>query len=395
MLKMATIVRVKRKRNAEAVQNILVSCKKAKTDEAGSVAKDDNVCQSYLKFAGTVTSKGEVISKHIRDAIRKEKLQKEYKSHQSVTSVLHRKRQHQKESSKNSRLKITSTLRALDLAELDKENGEVSQTERPSTVQSPAEVCEQCLQNIENKSGALENRVKDEVSEKQRETIICTCKKKKKPNDEDTLDKTLPVASLTNGAQAAEKVYHLYDVEDTESSLPTFQSLLQEAQNASFVTCNSEQMMHEQVQPDRQEDYVYDLYYTNSRDFNLQILESSLSIHSLSADNFEYANNEEEDDEVYEDEDDENEEGNWRNDYPDEDPRFFENEDLDYVYGTGNDDYQAFDYDDRGLAEWMTSGCNIEDKGYDSSSEDTDEENQSTYERFKRRVTKELKINNS
>lgn len=57
MLKMATIVRVKRKRNAEAVQNILVSCKKAKTDEAGSVAKDDNVCQSYLKFAGTVTSK--------------------------------------------------------------------------------------------------------------------------------------------------------------------------------------------------------------------------------------------------------------------------------------------------------------------------------------------------
>lgn len=36
-----------------------------------------------------------------------------------------------------------------------------------------------------------------------------------------------------------------------------------------------------------------------------------------------------------------------------------------------------------------------EDKGYDSSSEDTDEENQSTYERFKRRVTKELKINNS
>lgn len=57
MLKMATIVRVKRKRNAEAVQNILVSCKKAKTDEAGSIAKDDNVCQSYLKFAGTVTSK--------------------------------------------------------------------------------------------------------------------------------------------------------------------------------------------------------------------------------------------------------------------------------------------------------------------------------------------------
>lgn len=38
---------------------------------------------------------------------------------------------------------------------------------------------------------------------------------------------------------------------------------------------------------------------------------------------------------MYEDEDDENEEGNWRNDYFDEDLRFFENEDLDYVYGIG------------------------------------------------------------
>lgn len=29
------------------------------------------------------------------------------------------------------------------------------------------------------------------------------------------------------------------------------------------------------------------------------------------------------------------------------------------IYFVGSDDYQAFDYDDRGLAEWMTSGCNI------------------------------------
>lgn len=111
---------------------------------------------------------------------------------------------------------------------------------------------------------------------------------------------------------------------------------LQEAQNASFVTCNSEQMVHERVQADEEEDYVYDLYYTNSRDFNLQLLESSLSIHPSSEHLLEYANNEEEEYEVYEDEDDENEECNWRNDYPDEDPRFFDNEDVDYIYGNGN-----------------------------------------------------------
>ena len=54
---MATIVRVKRKRNVEAAQSIVVSCKKAKSDVANNEANDENDCQSCLKFAGTVTSK--------------------------------------------------------------------------------------------------------------------------------------------------------------------------------------------------------------------------------------------------------------------------------------------------------------------------------------------------
>jgi hypothetical protein len=95
-------------------------------------------------------------------------------------------------------------------------------------------------------------------------------------------------------------------------------------------------MVHEQVPvEDREEDYVYDLYYTNSRDFNLQLLESSLMINSIDTDSHVYGHRREEDHEVYEDEDDENEEDNWRNDYPDEDPRFFENGDVDYFYGNG------------------------------------------------------------
>ena len=54
---MATIVRVKRKRNVEAAQGIVVSCKKAKSDVANNEANDENDFQSCLKFAGTVTSK--------------------------------------------------------------------------------------------------------------------------------------------------------------------------------------------------------------------------------------------------------------------------------------------------------------------------------------------------
>ena len=38
---------------------------------------------------------------------------------------------------------------------------------------------------------------------------------------------------------------------------------------------------------------------------------------------------------VYEDEDDSNDESNWRNDYPDEDPCFFENDDADCYYAEG------------------------------------------------------------
>lgn len=89
------------------------------------------------------------------------------------------------------------------------------------------EVCEQCLQNIENKLGVFENRVKEEVSEKQREIIICICKKKKKLNDEDIVDKIFLVFSLINGVQVVEKVYYLYDVEDIELLLLIFQLLLQ------------------------------------------------------------------------------------------------------------------------------------------------------------------------
>jgi hypothetical protein len=39
--------------------------------------------------------------------------------------------------------------------------------------------------------------------------------------------------------------------------------------------------------------------------------------------------------EIYEDEDDSNDEDNWRNDYPDEDPHFYENEDAENYYGDG------------------------------------------------------------
>jgi hypothetical protein len=51
---------------------------------------------------------------------------------------------------------------------------------------------------------------------------------------------------------------------------------------------------------------------------------------------YNFASDEDEDEEGYDDEDDENAENNWRNDYPDEDPMYFERLHLD-DYSSGDD----------------------------------------------------------
>ncbi|XP_062611189.1 probable RNA polymerase II nuclear localization protein SLC7A6OS [Saccostrea cucullata] len=399
IFKMATIVRVKRRRYEDPAENIVLSCKKLKSDVADIGQHDKDGCESYLKFAGTVISKDEVISKHIKDAIRKEKLQREYKSHQP--GVLPRSRRHKKESSKANRFKITSSFRALDLAALDKEGDDC--TEKEISPLKSTDTCDICRKQIAKRSKSQTGIGTEKGEHGEKEHDFCNCRQNIIVNSAEGVEKgqrnSHEASSAASGAQSTEKVYHLYDVEvnqSTRSNLPTFESLIQEAQNASLVTCNSEQMVHEQVPEEKEEDYVYDLYYTNSRDFNLQIFESSLSIHSLHTVEYDYMNGEE-DHEIYEDEDDENEESNWRNDYPEEDPRFIEDEgeDIDYVYGNDVDDYQAFGYDDRGLVEWMSSRCNIEDESDESSSDETEDENPAGYGHYKQRVMRELEIDDS
>lgn len=81
--------------------------------------------------------------------------------------------------------------------------------------------------------------------------------------------------------------------------------------------------------------YVYDLYYTHS---NLSDIDPGavLTVEAL-CDELVYDQEDEfsERDAVYDDEEDSNDENNWRADYPDEDPRFFENADEDYDYAEG------------------------------------------------------------
>ena len=93
-------------------------------------------------------------------------------------------------------------------------------------------------------------------------------------------------------------------------------------------------MIRERVKSAMSE-YVYDLYYMNSPDFDYRALENMLAIEGR--DDVEYVSGVQDYNEVYDDEDDSNDEDNWRNDYPDEDPKFYENCDADYMYGDGKD----------------------------------------------------------
>ncbi|OWF41835.1 probable RNA polymerase II nuclear localization protein SLC7A6OS [Mizuhopecten yessoensis] len=324
---MATIVRVKRRRADEPVENIVVSCKRRKNDT------EDSNLQSSLKFAGTAKSRDDV-SKHIRDAIRKDKLQKEYKQHH--VDVSDKTRQNHRQQVKAARFKVTSSFRAIALDNLDLPQDET---------------------DIENK----ENQEPTTSEEGAAGSSVVVNK----------------AGSSASENQASSSVFRLYDVEAAGGSRtpPTYESVVQQSQSSSGITCNAVPLVQERVPQStasQDEDYVYDLYFTNNRDFSFKLLENALTIEAFGSDFVHDYMPHREDEEVYEDEDDSNDEDNWRNDYPDEDPHIVDNQlDSDYFYSGDVVERQAFgDAGDAGLAEWMHTRCNIEDADELSSGEE-------------------------
>ena len=118
-----------------------------------------------------------------------------------------------------------------------------------------------------------------------------------------------------------------------------FYSQCLQQEHRSEITCNGVSLVREKVSTDSKEDeenYVYDIYYVNSGRFDFRELENDLTVEALFQDQMVYDEyRASECTEVYDDDDDSNDEDNWRNDYPDEDPRFFENEGIEYQYGDG------------------------------------------------------------
>ncbi|XP_067652328.1 probable RNA polymerase II nuclear localization protein SLC7A6OS [Haliotis asinina] len=322
---MAAIVRVKRRRSEEPVESLLFSSKRLKENDSQE-GSDDKEITGVLKFAGTVPLQETNVSTFIREAIRKDKLQKEYKSHsQSHDSWTVRQRNHQRQQSRSNRYKVVSSLRSPQLDQLDT----VDTGERDRGNQEKKQVGE-----------GTENRVTS-------------------PSTSQVSDGVL----TDNGVNAPEKVFCLFDVEEEavnhiRTALPS--TAPAPSSTYSNITCNAVPMVREAVSRPRESEYVYDLYYTNSQQLDFRQLQDFLTIQAF-GDELVFADNradEEEFVEVYDDEDDSNDEGNWRNDYPEEDPHFIENHEQEYSYGDDDVGHHRYDTVDP-LASFMAASCNI------------------------------------
>ncbi|XP_014781299.2 probable RNA polymerase II nuclear localization protein SLC7A6OS [Octopus bimaculoides] len=271
---MAAIIRVKRRISDGPLENIVVSCKKNRLIENVNTPNEE-IVTTELKFAGTVVDKADAISQHIRKAIKKEKLEKEYKRHACQNPTV-RSRTISQASSKNKRYFVISKYRSPELDKIDSVN----------------------------------------------------------VDDETTSQKTQDATKETVTDPDRDKLYVLYDIE--QDVVP----ITANPQHKDVVTCNSVPMEREKVHHNTNGEYVYDLYYTNRSGFDYRWLESTSSIELyeqiLMDDRLSDS------DEYVEEDSDSNDENNWRNDYPDEDPHFYDpnekNSDDDDDYG----DYENF-----------------------------------------------------
>lgn len=312
--------------------------------------------QSVLSFAGTISSKDEPVSKHVKAAIRKKKLHRNMHPHSAdgVQGEFHRERVSEKlrdeasTSSRSNRYKVTCSRRAVDLDLLDEE---VSGSEGISLITTG------------EKTEPIQFRVEiEEEKGLSPQTVVAM----KENGDQLMSDRNIANKDILHSDIIKEdKMFCMFDVENEADNV------IKKESSSCGITMNGQPMVSTQVKaPLAESEYVYDLYYTHSNLSNLD-LEAVLTVQTLCDQFVTEAGDGADRELVYEDEDDSNDEGNWRNDYPDEDPHFFENgddEDAECYY-TEDMNYKNIVDDGDMLAQYMKSRCRV---GDDSDADEED-----------------------
>ncbi|KAH9515497.1 hypothetical protein Btru_011177 [Bulinus truncatus] len=347
---MTSVIRVKRRIDEDPAEALIVSCKRKKATE--------NV-ESIFSFAGTIASKNEPVSQHIKEAIKKtQHLHSGNLKHPSrrpeITLELRRKKE---EASRANRFRVTCSRRALDLDLLDNDDaGKNSEKEGDKDVDI-LKLNRKCLDSRESNHSCCakkENEEKPEcLSDKNSKTVLITNKKCEKNISCNAVVETSPLKE--------DKMFCILDVENDEAFLKETAK-----QSLSGITLNNTPMVShkEPALVENEEGFVYDLYYARDSLNDLD-LGAVLTVEALCDDliNEDFENFQDRDG-CQDDSDDSNDENNWRNDYPDEDPHFFENEDVDDYYAEDMVDTNFLHHDDEQdqLAYWMGTRCHVDGK---------------------------------
>lgn len=320
--------------------------------------------ESVLSFAGTLSSKDEPVSRHIKEAIRKTKLHREMHPHSSdfrhggpKDKLSNKLREQASESSRSNRYRVTWTRRALDLDLLDK--GEESEKTSESAGSDNKENSK--LPSTQS-AGQCKNSGQD--------VLVSTFTTNSPAQIAEQKDAKLPPATKPAAPSAltkGDKMFCMFDVESDDEK-EALAGLISGNDSSSGITMNGVPMVSTEVSaPLAESEYVYDLYYTHSNLSGLDV-QAVLTVQSICD---QFVNEEEEGPDgelVYDDEDDSNDESNWRNDYPDEDPHFFENDDGDCYYAEDMIDTNVLDDGDM-LAQYLGSKCKVEADSDDDADE--------------------------
>ncbi|XP_069822010.1 probable RNA polymerase II nuclear localization protein SLC7A6OS [Dendropsophus ebraccatus] len=266
------VLRVKRKRGADPVEALIISCKRPRAEEE---TPKSAVTTQVFKLAATVSSQNEPVRKYVQEAISRDHATQVHRPPiGSIQQIQKDLRTWRKAERQESRYRLVSSLRPKC------EEGEDSKAGN-SQAASPEE--EQ--PHVPEKEGASGN-------------------------------------SDVTSKDGKDEMFQVFDIvqEESEKESPALQ-----ASDPETIMCNSVKMIRERLTVSEEgqgsehrenpEEFVYDIYYAESSPHNW--IQDILSVQPYHHEQ-ELVADDDEPDEVYEDEDDENEENNWRNDYPDE-----------------------------------------------------------------------------
>ncbi|XP_033113116.1 probable RNA polymerase II nuclear localization protein SLC7A6OS [Anneissia japonica] len=365
---MTTLVRVKRKHTDDPVEALVLSCKRAKkgpTSSGGAKSSASSKSASsevknVFRFAGTVAQKDQALPKHIEDVIQRGQLQ--YKTKGNIPAHVKAKQQ-QKQTSINNRYRMVAKHRGISL---EKQNETLSVSNQDTEADKPKKVSlrKKIVRRLSTKSANRDHSAS---------VVNATAGSSKEVEDE------------------ARRLFNIYEVvqenlDDILSNKPAkLASLDDEDDDDDVVMCNNVRMLREKLtisdgdthRRDTDE-YVYDLYYAESSDFDFasEHVVLGLDPYNLS----QPVVTEEEEDAGYgqDDDEDSNDENNWKNDYPDEDPDYFNQRHTDmfdeylddYRYGelSSDDDFNEYSDNKRHISRMMNYSDEVQN-GADSDLE--------------------------